>query len=91
MIRSSAQNKIFHSIMGDFARSFAHEGVRLTAAEWKTLLVVFFPLALAEADGAPIPHATAPESTSKMDVDRMSCLIEYCYFIGTRFGVTFAD
>ena len=78
-------------MFGDFARSFDHEGIHLTAAEWKIALVVFFPLALAQADGQPIPEAAAPEPTSKMDIERMGCLIEFCYFIGTQIGVTFAD
>lgn len=91
MIRSPAQNRQFHAMLGDFARSWSHDGVRLTAAEWKITLVVYHRLALAEAEGFPIPEAAVPESTSMMDVDRMNNLIEYCYFIGAQIGVNFSE
>lgn len=91
MIRTPDQNKKLHAMFSDFARGFSFEGVRLTAAEWKIILVVYHRLALAEAEGFPIPEAGAPESTSLMDVDRMNSLIEYCYFIGAQIGVNFPE
>lgn len=91
MLRSQAQNRAFHSIIGDFARSWQYEGMHLSAAEWKIALVVFFRLSLAEAEGYPIPEAKAPESTAKMDVDRMNNLIEFCYWIGAQIGVEFTE
>jgi hypothetical protein len=91
MLRTSAQNKIVHALFGDFARSWAYEGVRLTAAEWKIILCSYHEAALAESDGRPAKPIPLPESTSKMDVARMDNFIEYIKYIGAQLGVEFQE
>jgi hypothetical protein len=87
MLRSASQNRAFHALMGDFARQFSHEGVHLTAAEWKLAFCCYFEAALAEADGREAKPIPLPESTSKMDVDRMNNLLEYVLFISAQLGL----
>lgn len=87
MLRSQAQNKSFHALIGDFARQWSHEGVHLTAAEWKLTFCCYFETALAEADGRDVKPIPLPESTSKMDVERMNNMLEYICFIGAKMGL----
>lgn len=91
MIRSQSQNRALHGLLGDFARSWSHEGVRLTAAEWKIILCSYFEAALAEADGRAPHDIPFPESTSQMDSSRMNNMIEYLQWIGTEIGVIFSE
>lgn len=82
---------MLHAMFSDFARGFSVDGVHLTAAEWKVILVVYFRLALAEAEGYPIPEAKPPESTSKMDVERMGNLIEYVLYLSAQLGIEISE
>lgn len=91
MIRSNAQNRAMHALLGDFARSWSHEGVRLTAAEWKIILCSYFEAALAEADGRAPQDIPLPESTSQMDSSRMNNMLEYLQWIGAEIGVIFSE
>lgn len=78
-------------MLGDFARQWSHEGVRLTAAEFKIIICSYFEAALAEADGREVRTIPLPESTSKMDVDRMNNLLEYVLYLGCHMGVEFSE
>lgn len=89
--RSSPQNRAFHAMMGDFARQWSHDGVHLTAAEFKTIFCCYFHFALCEADGLEVRDIPLPESTSKMDSDRMNNLLEYCGFIASHMGVDLSE
>lgn len=89
--RTLQQSRKFHAMMGDFARQFSHKGVRLTAAEWKTIFCCYLNFALAEADGLEVREIPLPESTSKMDADRMGNLIEYACFISAQMGIDLSD
>lgn len=91
MIRTAQQNRAAHALLGDLARLWSHEGVHLTAAEWKMIFCSYFNFALAEADGLEVRDLPLPESTSKMDVDRMANFIEYVLFISTHLGVDLSD
>lgn len=91
MQRTAQQNKAAHALLGDFARSWSHEGVRLTAAEWKIILCSYFEAALAEADGREVRDIPLPESTSRMDAARMNNFLEYLLFIGANMGVIFSE
>ena len=91
MLRSNAQNRAYHALMADFARSWSHDGVHLTAAEWKIIICSYFEAALAEADGRKVQDIPLPESTSKMDVSRMDCMLEYVLFLGACLGINFSD
>lgn len=90
MLRSNAQNRSYHALMANFSRSWSHEGIHLTAAEWKVITCGYFEAALAEADGREVQDIPLPESTSKMDVSRMDCLLEYCCFLGAHLGINFS-
>ena len=90
MQRSAQQNKACHALLGDFARSWSHEGVRLTASEWKIILCSYFEAALAEADGRAPQDIPLPESTSQMDSSRMNNMLEYLQWIGAEIGVIFS-
>jgi len=91
MIRSHAQNRAMHALLGDFARSWSHEGVRLTSAEWKVITASYFNAALAEADGLEVRDIPLPESTSRMDAVRMNNFLEYLLFLGAHMGVIFSE
>lgn len=91
MIRSNAQNRAVHALLGDFARSWSNEGVRLTAAEWKVITCSYFNAALAEADGLEVRDIPLPESTSRMDAARMNNFLEYLLFLGAHMGVIFSE
>lgn len=91
MIRSTAQNRALHGLLGDFARSWSHEGVRLTAAEWKIITASYFEAALAESEGRAPQDIPLPESTSRMDSSRMNNMIEYLQWIGAEIGVIFSE
>lgn len=91
MLRSAQQNKAAHALLGDFARSWSHEGVRLTAAEWKVIMCSYFNAALAEADGLEVRDIPLPESTSRMDAARMNNFLEYLLFLGAHMGVIFSE
>lgn len=91
MQRSPAQNRAMHALLGDFARSWSHEGVRLTAAEWKVITASYFNAALAEADGLEVRDIALPESTSRMDAARMNNFLEYLLFLGANMGVIFSE
>ena len=91
MLRSPAQNRALHGLLGDFARSWSHEGVRLTAAEWKIVTCSYFNAALAEADGLEVRDIPLPESTSRMDAARMNNFLEYLLFLGAHMGVIFSE
>lgn len=91
MLRSNAQNRAIHSLIGDFARSWHHEGVYLTSAEWKIVLCSYFEASLAEADGRPVSDIPLPEKTSRMDVSRADCFIEFMLWLGCNMGVSFSD
>jgi hypothetical protein len=73
--------------MADFARSWSHDGVHLTAAEWKIIICSYFEAALAEADGREVQDISLPESSSQMDVSRMDNMLEYCCFLGAQLGI----
>ena len=91
MLRTNSQNRVAHALLSDFARSWSHEGVHLTAAEFKIILCSYFNAALAEADGLEMRDISLPESTSKMDVDRMNNFIEYVLYISATLGVELSD
>jgi len=90
-LRTPEQNKMAHALFSDLARGFSFEGVHLNAAEWKIITCSYFEAALAEADGREVCDIPLPESTSKMDVDRMNNFLEYVLFIGAQLGVEFSD
>ena len=89
--RTLLQSRKFHAMMGDLARQWSHEGVHLTAVEFKTILCCYFHFALCEADGIEARDIPLPESTSKMDADRMGNLIEYACFISAQMGIDLSD
>lgn len=89
--RTPEQNRLMHALFGELARGFSHEGVHLTAAEFKIILCSYFNAALAEADGLEVRDIPLPEPTSKMDMSRSDNFIEYCYYIGEHIGVVFSD
>lgn len=91
MKRTLAQSRCIHAMFGDFARQFSHEGVHLTAAEWKMIFCSYFHFALCEADGLEVRDIPLPESTSKMDSDRMNNFIEYMSFIAAQMGIDLAE
>lgn len=91
MLRSQSQNKAIHALIGDFARSWHHEGVYLTSAEFKIILCSYFEAALAEADGRAVSDIPLPEKTSRMDVSRADNFIEFMLWLGCNMGVSFSD
>jgi hypothetical protein len=85
--RSSDQNRMFHALCNDLARSrLTWAGKRRKLEEWKVLLVSGHAIATAQTEderrGEVVPglegeFVAIRESTSRMSVSRASSLIEY--------------
>lgn len=94
--RSIDQNKKFHAICRDFAQSkVTWAGTRRNQDEWKALLVSAHAVATGHA-GEVVPglegeFVSIRESTSKMNKDRASSLIEYALAWGNQHGIQWSD
>ncbi len=98
--RSGAQNRIFHALCGDIARSGVQwAGKVRNAEEWKVLLISGHAVATKEA-GEVVPglegeFVSIRESSARMTKARANSLIEYtlafCAKLGIKTGDYFAE
>jgi len=86
MLRTSEQNRLLHALIGDFARHFS-----ISTNISKEILVLYYPLFKAEAEGFSIPEFSDRLSTSSIDTSTANELIEFLYWIGVELGVKFKD
>ena len=95
--RSDDQNRKFHAICADYARSgYEWHGCRRTAMEWKFLLITAHAIATGRPveivpnleDGSPVQIR---ESSARMSVARSSSLIEYAISWAAKRGIRLSD
>jgi hypothetical protein len=94
--RSSDQNRMFHAICGDLAKSdLEWAGKRRKLEEWKALLVSAHSVATGEGGevcpGIEGEFVAIRESTSRMLVGRASSLIEYALAFCAMNGVELTE
>lgn len=94
--RTSEQNKKFHAICRDYARSgVKFAGRQRTEGQWKVLLISGH--AAATGDGAEVvaglegEFVNVRESSAEMSKQRGSSLIEYCIATAVRMDVPLTE
>ncbi len=91
--RNLEQNAKLHAIFGDLAAQATHIGRKLTAQQWKTLIISGHAIATGiGADMVPGlegEYVNVRESSASMSVSRMASVIEYALAFGAQNGVTF--
>jgi hypothetical protein len=93
--RNIDQNAKFHAICSDIANQCEYMGRRLTADQWKVLLVSGH--SIATKDGADMmpglegEFVNLRESTARMTVKRLASLIEYSLAYGHQNNVKFQE
>jgi hypothetical protein len=79
--RTTRQNALLHSLFSQIARQAEFHGRRLTAVQWKTLLVSAHSVATGigtdMVPGLEGEWVNIRESTAQMGVKRINSLIEY--------------
>lgn len=79
--RTTRQNALLHSLFSQIARQAEFHGRRLTAVQWKTLLVSAHSVATGigtdMVPGLEGEWVNIRESTAQMGVKRLNSLIEY--------------
>lgn len=96
LTRSQAQNRTFHMLCADIAKSSAEwAGKRRTAAQWKTLLVSGHAVATREeteiVPGLEGEFLNIRESTASMSVARGASLIDYTMAWAAGHGIKVRD
>lgn len=94
--RNDEQNKRFHAMVGDIARSeLEWAGKRRSAAQWKVLLVSGHAKATKEefdmVPGLEGEFVNLRESTALMSVKRSASLITYTQEFGDNAGVVWTE
>jgi hypothetical protein len=95
--RTDDQNRRFHAMVGDIARSWLPwAGKRRSAAQWKVLLVSGHAVATKDGSGEIVPGLESEfvnlrESTALMSVRRGASLIEYTRAFGDMNGVAWSE
>ena len=94
--RTSDQNRRFHAMVGDIARSVqTWAGKRRTEAQWKVLMVSGHATATAEGSeivpGLEGEFVSIRESTALMSVKRGASLISYVQAWGDLNGVIWSE
>jgi hypothetical protein len=94
--RTGGQNRIFHALCSDIAKSpIEWAGCRRTAEEWKVLLVSGHAVATGRASdlvqGLEGEMVQLRESTASMSVPRSTSLIDYTISWAVSHGVRLRD
>lgn len=94
--RSGAQNRIFHALCGDIARSgIEWAGKKRNADEWKVLLISGHTVATKEArevvPGIEGEFVSIRESSARMNKRRANSLIDYTLAFCTANGIETGD
>ena len=94
MNRSLSQNAKLHSILNDISEQVVWQGMKFSVTVWKRLCMASYlrekgksPLLIPALDGEGIDIVY--ERSSRLSVETMSELIEWCYCFGAENGVMF--
>lgn len=91
--RSLEQNAMLHAMLGELEKQAAHLGRRLTAMQWKTLMIsahaIATGLGMEMVPGLEGEFVNIRESSAHMTVARMMSLIEYIHAWAAEHGVRF--
>lgn len=101
--KSREQERLYHALIGDIARSVEVQGRKYDADVWKALMVDMFTKEM-EGQGTPLAHpgrvvpsldgmrtVTVRASTRRFRKQEASDFIEYLYSWGAENGATFSD
>lgn len=91
--RSLDQNALLHAMFGELAKKAKYMGRKLTAYQWKNLLISGHSIAVGLAPeivpGIEGEFINLRESSASMTVARMTSLIEYVHAWAAENGVQF--
>ena len=91
--RTDQQNKLLHALFGDLAHQTKWQNEKLTAEQWKILMISAHTIVTKEPNkmviGLEGEVVNLRESSAKMSVARLNSLIEYVYAWGVSQGVKF--
>ena len=93
--RTIQQNSKLHAIFADLERQATWQGQKLTAEQWKVLMISAHTIATKENHkmviGIEGEVVNLRESSAQMSVARMVSLIEYIHAWGAQNGVVFSE
>lgn len=93
-LRTADQSKRFHAICGEVARQATFGGRKLSAQQWKLILVSAHMIVAGDDPDLVIglegEFVSLNERTSRMSVSRMSSLIESATCWAVEAGITLA-
>lgn len=93
--RTLEQNARLHAMFGELEKQAKYLGRKLTAHQWKNLLIsghsVAIGLAADVIPGIEGEWVNVRESSAQMSVARMTSLIEYVHAWGAENGVVFSE
>ena len=95
LTRTDPQNKLLHALFGDLAHQAKWQNEKLTAEQWKMLMISAHTICTKEPNkmviGLEGEVVNLRESSAKMSVARLNSLIEYVYEWGASQCVKFKD
>jgi hypothetical protein len=95
LTRTDPQNKLLHALFGELAHQARWQNEKLTAEQWKMLMISAHTIATKEPNkmviGLEGEVVNLRESSAQMSVARLNSLIEYVYAWGASQGVIFKE
>jgi len=95
LTRTDPQNKLLHALFGELAHQAKWQNEKLTAEQWKMLMISAHTIAekmpTKMVIGLEGEVVNLRESSAQMSVARLNSLIEYVYAWGASQGVIFKD
>lgn len=95
LTRTIQQNKFLHSLFGDLERQAEWQGSKLTAEQWKMLMISGHTIATKEpckmVIGIEGEVVNLRESSAQMSVARLNSLLEYVQCWAAENGVVISD
>ena len=93
--RSLEQNAKLHAMFGELEKKATHYGRKLTAQQWKTLVIsghaIATGLGVDLIPGLEGEFVNVRESSAQMSVARMTSLIEYMQAWAAENGIKFSE
>ncbi len=95
LTRTDAQNRLLHALFGDLAHQAKWQNEKLTAEQWKMLMISAHTIATKEPNkmviGLEGEVVNLRESSAKMSVARLNSLIEYVQCWAVENGVVISN
>lgn len=95
LTRTIQQNKFLHSLFGDLERQAEWQGSKLTAEQWKMLMISGHTIATKEpckmVIGVEGEVVNLRESSAQMSVARLNSLLEYVQCWAVENGVVISE